>query len=311
MLLGSCYLQHNSKKGSILDVKLPEILQSGKLEFSSMAWANPTQLFLVPQYPDRFENGIFSIKAEDISEAIAKGTLIQGSQKISMVNLNAVIKSIGETYEGFEATTIINGHVFFSIETSEKNRNCYLVGGKIEGNRIVLNPNKLMPLPKLKLLSNAGYESLAWLPAEKKLIAFFEYNKADVGSKAWLIDTSLIKQPETIAFNPLMFRLTDVASTSSNKLIGINYHYNGKKEFQEYIGADSNLVVPQLKGKTLRQSPYCRIIELTVANKTVKWSPVTDIPLQGENFEGIVPFKKGALIITDEYPSSVLKWVSF
>ncbi|MXV14490.1 esterase-like activity of phytase family protein [Hufsiella ginkgonis] len=291
-----------------LEVLLPEKLRSSKLEFSSLAHYRDV-LLLVPQYPDRFGDEIYGIADGLLDQAISDHSAIREAVAYKLANLGQVKQKIGSTYEGFEATAVVGDRIFFAIESGAENGDCYLVGGTLYGTSIVLDPARILTLPKFKRLSNAGFESMTWLPSERKLVAFFEYNKPDAQPRALVIDTSLTTSVTSYPLDPLMYRITDVTTDGKkNGLYGINLHYKGGKEYGEYIGNDSIPDDPALHGKSLRQTCYTRIVRLTVKNQRVSWKKVRGITFQCENWEGILLYRKGVFMITDEHPGSVLKW---
>ncbi len=275
-----------------------------------MAWYKK-ELLLVPQYPDKYKNSVYAIARSSISAAVKSGTPVPTYRTLRMEGLDEIRQQIGETYDGFEATVLLGDRIYFTIEADEKNPNCYLVSGTISRDRIVLQP-ALTILPKTKRLSNAGFESLAYWPARQQLMAFFEYNKADAPPSA--LPIQLTPSPQVlppIPIAPLPFRLTDIVYSGkkgrTTSFIGINFLYNGAKEFREYVGKDSLVDEPSLAGKILRKTTYTRLMRLSVDNDHgTHWTKLRDITFASDNYEGIALFKDGVLLITDEYPASVL-----
>ncbi|RZL11145.1 MAG: hypothetical protein EOO89_20575 [Pedobacter sp.] len=310
IIYGCSVSKQNITSGDIV-IKLPGEIADSKQEFSSM-YLKDDAVWLMPQYPDSLNHSIYSIEKQAIEDAINSGSIIKEFGRISVNGLKNFKDRIGGSYEGLEAVVVIGNKVFFTIETKPPNKNCYLIRGTLQGDQIIIDNNRLYVLPKLKMLTNAGFEAMEYLPEKGKLLLFFEYNKADIGSKALLVDTSLTGKADTMLFQPLMYRLTDV-TVSGNKLLGINYHYNRSRvERPEYIGADSLFVEPDLEGKTIKEASMSRIIEIKIGNGlTWKSKKVIEISdgIIANNWEGIVPFKKGVLLVSDEYSKTVLKYL--
>lgn len=293
------------------EILLPARLQNPKLEFSSMVWRGKS-LWLIPQHPQTFGGWIYALRQSDLEMALS-GTPVNHYDTLPISGMDAVRDRIGPAiYEGIEATVIVDDRIFFTLETKPSSTNCYLVGGRIFGNRIVVDPSKMLALPKPRVLSNAGFESLAWDPQRGKLLAFFEYNKEDGSPAALVIDTALNAAAAPILLPVLPFRLTDLVPVRGAKgtsaFLGINFSYKGAKEYGEYIGKDSLRIRqfdPSLAAVDLRKTCYSRIVRLNVAaDGSADWRKIRDISFACDNWEGIVPFRSGVLLVNDEYTDS-------
>lgn len=313
-------------QGSYKNIQLPKNINGVNEEFSGMAMYN-NRLYLEPQYGDHKEtklNGdfyIYSIAADSIGRVIdGKDSSLTAYRTISVKNLDKLPDSVKNDYEGFEALTIVNNTAYLPIETHDNYNYCFLLRGTLDTvkNEIVIDPQHYITLKRYLRIDNAGFESVTWLPQEKKLLAYYEFNGAPEGGHGYLIDTAFAQAPEQIKAPFLYFRLTDIATTSDDKIYGINYFWNG--DYNAYLDNDllkdqeENIKksIPDLK-ESIDNNPaylkqkttnYARIVMLN-NRKDKHWKQVTSaFPAFKNNWEGIVLYRKGALIITDANRSS-------
>ncbi|WP_183567471.1 hypothetical protein [Mucilaginibacter sp. SP1R1] len=307
-------------------IPLPQSINGINEEFSGMTIYN-NRVYLEPQYGNHKETKldgdfvIYSIAADSIGRVIdGKDTALTAYKTISVKNLNKLPDSVKTYYEGFEAITIVNQTAYLSIETTDTYNYCFLLKGVLDTvkNEIVIDPLHFTTLKRYLQINNAGFESVTWLPKEKKLLAYYEYNGEPKGGRGYLIDTAFKSAPEQIKTPFLYFRITDIAATSDDKIYGINYFWNG--DYNAYLNnkmlnhQEQNIkkAVPDLKtgidndpGYLQQKSTsYGRIVMLNNRNDT-QWKQVTSaFPAQKNNWEGIALYRKGALIITDANRSS-------
>ena len=313
-------------QGAYKNILLPKNINSVNEEFSGMAMYN-NRLYLEPQYGDHKEtklNGdfyIYSIAADSIGRVIdGKDSLLTAYRTLSVKNLDKLPDSVKNDYEGFEALTIENNTAYLSIETHDSYEYCFLLKGTLDTvkNEIVIDPLNYVTLKRYLRIDNAGFESVTWLPKEKKLLAYYEFNGAPEGDHGYLIDTAFTQAPEKIETPFLYFRLTDITTTTDDKVYGINYFWNG--DYNAYLNnnmlkdQEKNIQksIPDLKNPIdnnpdyLKQKTtnYARIVMLN-SRKDKHWKQVTSaFPAFKNNWEGIALYRKGALIITDANRSS-------
>lgn len=315
----TCTFTKSHGQGSFKAIALPQNINSVNEEFSGMTIYNG-RLYLLPQYGDHKEtklNGtfsIYSIVADSIGRVIdKKDTALTAYKTISVKKLNQLPDSVKANYEGFEAITIVNNMVYLSIETDDSYAYCFLLKGTFDTikNVITIDPLHFVTLKRPIHISNAGFESVTWLPKEKKLLAYYEFNAAAKGGNGYLIDTSFNKTPEQIKTPFLYFRVTDIATTDDDKIYGINYFWNG--DYNTYLNNDVlknpedgiKKSIPDLNNNLnnnpdyLKANSYARIVMLNSRNDK-QWKQVTStFPVLKNNWEGIALYRKGSLIITD------------
>ena len=309
-----------SAQNSFKTIALPPAINNVYEEFSGMTMYDD-RLYLIPQYGDHKKiklDGdffIYSILADSIGRVIdGKDAALSIYRSISVKNLDKLPDSVKTYYEGFEAITIVNNTVFLSIETDDTYNYCFLLKGKLNANKneIIIDPD-VKTLKRPVRIENAGFESVTWLPKEKKLLAYYEFNANHEGGSGYLIDTSFKMPPEQIKTPFLYFRITDIAAAGDDKIYGINYFWNG--DYNAYLNNDIiknqeekiKKAIPDLQDSLTsnadylkaKTTSYARIVMLNNRNDT-SWKQVTSaFPAPKNNWEGITLYRKGALIITD------------
>lgn len=310
---GSCIAQNKLKP-----IQLPEVINGVNQEYSGITQYKG-RIYLLPQYGNHKETktegefNIYSLLADSVNRVISGlDTGLTTYKTIKVKNLNKLPLIIKQNYQGFESITIVNNQVYMAMETPTMYYYCYLFKGVLDTvrNEINLDTKHYISLRRYPYIENAGFESVAYLPNEKKLLAYYEFNGMPGGGIGYLIDPSFKKSSQQIKAPFLYFRITDIATTASGEIYGINYHYNG--DYDEYLNNgilnnredDIKKAVADLKDKLtkspdyLKNNTYARIV--TLKNyKDKQWQHVTTFDSEKDNWEGITLFKKGALIITD------------
>jgi len=298
-------------------LSLPTALQHSYYEYSGMCMYNGS-IYLLPQNkrPEASYTGvIFAIdtSAVTIDNAGNAGVPDAAVHTLSIDNFREMAHSI-DKFSGFEAMVIVNDAVFLTVETDADTD--YLVKGYLMENSVKLTGDRIA-LPKLhrngKYLPNAGYEALSY--RDGKLIVGFEYNYLDGGNAFYLIDTSFSGSGahiQSVPFVRLPFRLTDVAALADGSMLAINHYWNlnGNSNHREsYYREIDNTNDPDLKHWAWNQC-FTRILHITVDNagRQARWQTAMIIPNKDcINWEGIVPFRSGVLLISDDNSFPILK----
>lgn len=291
------------------DIPLCCGLDSPSYEYSGLARWNGNVL-LVPQYPGKWENAIFAVNDKDIDKAIA-GKYKTGVPytRITISNLADFKSRMKGTYQGFEGAVVVGNTIYFTLEFSEST--CYLLKGYIRSQkgRTTIALQKMFAIEKPEdAYVNAGYESIGYLPGSKVIYVFFEKNSPEQPSVA-MVDTSFGEHALTYGTfeRPMFFRLTDVAAGGPHSFIGINHYFNDyqrkQKEYSYYVGdANKAAAGQQMFGADPAAHNYTAVVELTQKGTVTEWQTRKFISYGDENWEGIVPFRKGFLMVVDEYP---------
>lgn len=286
-------------------VALPEPLNDHLYEYSGLG-IYKSKLILLQQYPSTSFPGI---DTSYIGDMLNRKTPTAAIHYWQLHNLEP-IKNKLPSYQGFEAVTVIGNDIFLSIETLDDDRNCYLVRGLINDTTIILDTTTILPLLKLRKKSgdstitihNIGFESMAWLPKQKRLLLLFEYNRYPDKSTGYLVDKNL-KRLKKIEVDPIDFRITDIFNNGASTY-GINYYYKGEYELfepKEQIKKGDGYA-------DWKVDCFSRIVELTVRKKRVSFKVIRNISFENDNWEGVMYFRNGVLMITDRHPESKLEW---
>jgi len=291
-------------------------LFESRYEFSALAkWKN--KILLVPQNRKHVIDSVFMIDSSAIEAFLQNKTTTPytafylnnlkhtGSRKDSLY-INTMLL---ENYDGIEAAVVKGNTIFFTLETDTSF--CYLVKGIIDAQSKTINmlPDTLH-IHNTYSINNAGYESLALLPGKDSLIAFFECNKDTMNARAYMFSTGAGSKARPVEWErPLYFRLSDVYALNDSELIGINHLFTTKRSHSErdaYIsGEPLNIVEKQFtKGGNI-DTCFTQVIKLALKNNKLNWQPVAFISLDDkDNYEGILPFKHGVLMIVDGEPGN-------
>lgn len=304
-------------QSKFIPIQLPAAINSVNQEFSGiMQYKN--RVYLLPQYGNHKgtklsgDFNIYSIAADSINRAIAGTDTLHSYRTIKVKNLTRLPNEIADNYEGFEAIAIANNRVYLTLETQPKHYYCYVVKGTLDTVRdaIYIDSRNIIRLHRDPYVDNGGFESLAYLPKEKKLLAYYEFNAMPNGGIAYLIDPDFKSKPKPVKAPYLYFRMTDIATDNRDRIYGINYYYNG--DYEDYL-VNGILQHPEDKIETaipelaeplnkdldyLKKNTYARIVSLK-NYKTTQWEHIFSFDGYKNNWEGITLFGKGALIITD------------
>ena len=310
-------------------IYLADSINKAPYEFSGMArWKN--YVLLIPQHisaSDKYH--IVCVDTASIDSVINGKTLFATNvtKLIFSNSLDTVYGSIKKSilprtdFGGFEAAVVVDDHMFFTVETDSL---CYVVKGTIDSKTMQVNfkANDTLSLPKPDYtFGNAGFESLTYLPQQNKLIALYENNAVTTAPTAFSFDINLQNRQPVRFDNPLLFRLTDVASLGGNTMIGLNHFYRDyndtitcgiipkgastlKNEYCYYIGDKLKQATDEMHANP-QQTNFTRLVQLTFQNNTLHWKEKQIISYSSDNWEGILPYKKGVLMVVDGRPPGV------
>lgn len=255
-------------------------------EFSSLGtWEN--NILLIPSLKrcaPPYQPEIYYIKRSEIQAALIDDTNIKAVEKISIDadDYKEYFLKV-KCYNGIEASVVIDSTIFFSIETAGEagchNKDCFIVKGYIkkrQGQNPIIKIDTSISIQKapiyVTLNKDAGFEGLTFY--KQKLLAIFEYDSAGKGF-AYEIDTSLREKTQVSIPQMLNNRLADVSTLDNYGLIGIDSHFNKDNSLQNKYD------IVQIKTDTI-----ISLIEISKGKKELNW-------------EGIVPFNDGFLLIND------------
>lgn len=287
---------------------LPQFMRHSSHEYSGMCMYG-SRIFLLPQNKANapYNGYIHSIDTamlwidKDLKVHVPDAAF----STYKLTNYNEMASGI-KHFEGFEAIAITNNTVFLSVETGSDTD--YIIKGYLKDSTITLATAKLA-IPKLHkdgtYLPNAGFEGMAI--HGRQLLIGFEYNYLGDSAMLFMADTSFNESFVPVRFKELPFRLTDICTNgnSQNSYLAINHYWNlgGNSNHREayYKNIDPSRDA-DLKHWVWNEC-FTRIIEIKVNDTRtgLTWRTKQVIPNKDcVNWEGIVPYRQGVLLISDD-----------
>ncbi len=309
ILFIGCSKTQNKTSNKFLKIKLDGNLSERSIEASGLTWYKDN-LIILPQFPHKwsnnFDGAIFFVPKARIENYINGNNRnpIVG-EKIDFVaeGLDEIGKRKGS---GYEAITFIGDSVYVSIESVRgKISTDFIVQGIIDFNekKIILDSDSKIEIPSQSGVHNMGEETL--FAFGNNIFTIHEANGINVNNnpKVFKLNENL-REVEKLPFQNIDYRITDATNVDTNgKFFVINYFYPG--EFEK--------LKPDLN-ESEREFAIEQILELQiVGNKIIK----TDkLPIKlsngksknGYNWEGIVRFNDGFILVTDKFPGTVLAY---
>ncbi len=307
IILLSGLFKEGQAQSTELQIRLPDSISSPLFEYSGLAMYK-SKLLLLQQYPVQTFPGI---DTADIGRQLNGDSSSAAAHYWQIRHLDNIIRKL-PFYQGFEAATVVGDEIFLSIETLDEDPWCYLIKGSINDSLIILDTTRIAPLKKLRkesgdstiTIHNIGFEAMTWLPARNRLLLLFEYNRYPKISHGFLVNKDL-SQVKPILVNPIDFRITDLINNNGN-IYGINYYYKGEFELfnpQEKIRKDDGYA-------DWTRDCFSRIVKLNVKKNKVSFKVIQNISFNNDNWEGIMNFRNGVLLITDRHPESKMVFVA-
>jgi len=318
------------KEQSVQLIPLAGPLATRDAEISAMAWYGD-QLVLVPQFPSKFANSLYTLTRSDI-KAFLDGTLA-GPLTPAPIPLDA--GNLGQEiyrYQGFEAITFVGDRVFLTIEAGGLNETIsYLVGGTIapDLSEIVLDTENVAQILPQAAMGNTGDETL--VADGERLLTIYEANGVNVNTLpiAHVFGLDLSEQGVT-RFPNIEYRITDATAVDgAGNFWAINYFFPGDQEkYQPFtpeplrtqFGAGPShevlITVERLvefhigeEGIVLTENAPIQLA-LIGGNMVLLGQPVGD--QIARNWEGIVRLDdRGFLLVTDKFPETLLGFVPY
>ena len=268
-------------------------------ELSALAWHGDT-LVLVPQYPHRFGDVLFTLEKRTILDWLDGRTtapLVPGTLSIDTTELQKI-----PGYEGLEALAVVGRRFVFTIEASPAGMDSYVVAADLEedGRTLRLEANALVSCPTPVQLRNKSFESL--LAVVDGFVALYEANGARVNPKpvAAVFGQDLARRG-SVPFPSIEYRITDATSLDADgRFWAINTFWLGDL----HLLPDVHHSVEQLV--ELRWTGAA--IERTTA-APIRLQRVSD--LETRNWEGLARLDdRGFLLASDKFPETLVGFVS-
>jgi hypothetical protein len=268
------------------ELKLLPPYDAAHREYSGLAW-HGDRLLLLPQYPD---GCLPALERSQLHRAVRNGTPLQPSR---IPFDDSAVRSRIRGYEGYEAIAVAGERFFGLVEARPLfgGMKGYLVRGRIGKRGIVVERMREITLPHN--ISNYAFEAMTVTP--EKVYLLYEAN--GIGEKPFAYALSHdLKSLESVPMEPVPYRITDLTALHNTRAWALNSFWIGDRE----------------KLKAGKHGNLGRIIEL-------EWTP-SGIRCTGRgillnsggvsyNWEGIVRFGRGFIVITDTHPGTVIRYV--
>ena len=291
-----------------------------KAEISGMAWCGE-DLVLLPQYPNRFEedgtDNVFFIN-QDTLRGYFSGKSQDGVSPDPIPFDSAGLEQTLPGFEGFEAIVFNGSDFYVSIEARQADGMMgYLVRGSVESDcsRLVLDPDTVVSLPPKADIGNMSHETL--FIYQEELYAIYEANGTNVNPdpEVHVFDLSL-ESHRTIDLPNIEYRLTDAAQPDeSGEFWAINYYFPG--DASDLEPAPDQIAIEYGVGISHQNAePVERLIKFRIDNNGIQLIDQEPIYLElleddARNWEGIVRYREGFLLVTDKFPTTILAYVEF
>lgn len=288
-------------------------------EFSGLAWFND-DLILLPQYPQMYgeesDGALFIINRAQLDSSLnTKGAYIPKAQK-TKIDFNGLDSDLLSHGSGFESIVFNGSDVYLTIESyAFFNTTGYIIKGEITGNaNIKLLPETLKEIKAQTKISNLSEESI--FIKDSLVITIYEGNGLNINARpvANVFNLSL----DHIGINPLdniEYRITDATQPDEKGNFWV-INYMWPEDEKDLLPTEDDEFKKFGIGKSHRNSYGVeRLIELNIAEQKISRTTTAPIYLEnklkpgGRNWEGIVRYKRGFLLVTDKYPKTILAFV--
>lgn len=301
--------KHLSLAENLIEIKLAGVLANRSIEASGLTWYKDN-LIILPQFPhkwdDSFDGAIFYIPKTRIDNyLIGKSTKPIVGEKLYFVakGLDEIGKSKGS---GYEAITFINDTVYVAIESVSAGKSVsYVVKGRIdfEQKKIILNSASKIEIKSKTGIHNMGEETI--LAFENSIYTIHEANGINVNKVPTISKlNNKLTEKTKISFPNVEYRITDATAVDlAGDFFVANYFYPG-----EYKKLKPNL------SEEKKKEAIERILQFKITDSSVVKTGAKPIILSnpnnknGRNWEGIVRYNSGFLLITDMFPRTILAY---
>jgi hypothetical protein len=291
-------------------------LGKASAEISGMAWYGDA-LVLLPQYPSRFGESLFTLPRSEIL-AYLEGERTAPLEPTPIPFLFEGLEGIAG-FEGFEAIAFEDASVFLTIEARQAGGMVgYLVAGEVaEGlSEIRVEAESLVELPPQAPLDNFSDELL--LVTDGSVLTLYETSGVNVNPSPVMrrFSTAGLEPEGTLPFPNIEYRLTDAtAIDAEGRFWAINYLWPGDVEKLQ-PGPDP-LAETYGEGPTHAASTTVeRLVEFRVTEEGIVRTERPPLQLRlleddARNWEGLVRLPgEGFLLATDKFPETILAFVA-
>lgn len=291
-------------------------LAAPEAELSGLAWYGD-QLLLLPQYPERFANALFTLSQADILTALATPTpdpLVPHPIPLLAPGLSDL-----PGYEGLEGVIVVGERLFVTVESRPGLRmQGVLLAGEILPDLSAARLDTTQPIWLDPQASISNFSDEALLATADSLLTFYEGNGANINPQPLARRFTFDLVPlAPLPFPTLEYRLTDVTALDGNgRFWGINYLYPGERRKLDPAPDPLRAAVGQGKTPAVGTAVE-RLVEFQLGPDAITLTSQPPISLQllpdgvARNWEGVVrlPEANGFLLVTDKFPETILAFV--
>jgi hypothetical protein len=314
LLLSAAFATAQSPARPPQTITLPPELADKNNQFSGL-YIDGRELLLLSEsrLQERAEAKVYGVPLASLAGQLAGQPQVLPYRKYPLRGLDqlrARIDSLGQIYEGLESLTALGGMLYFTVETATAAPYCYLIRGRFDAARTViqLDPHYLVALAKPALpdgthVYNAGFEAMARYRRHPLLL--FEYNAFPAGNQALLATTAATPPLRAVPVAALPFRVTDMVRTGRRRYTAINYFFNGPDD-SVYRPAPTDSSARLVLDSAGRYQNYCRLIGLRYRRGQLSWEPLLELPrpYMTYNWEGLAAYRGGYFLLNDKYGPS-------
>ncbi len=306
----------------LAEVTVQEIALSGpasesRAEISGMAWCGE-EVILLPQYPGVFSDGeagsVFAIPGDILAEYLSQedpAPIVPEARPFFQEGIPGAVAG----FEGFEALAVFEDRFYVTVEASPSGgMQGYLLSGQVLGDceTFLLDAEAPLPIAPQADLRNMSDESLVLY--QERIYSLYEANGQPVNASPMAHVFTLDLMPlNPIPLEPLPYRITDATTPDAEGLFWvINYFYPGDTHLA--TAADPVAAAFGLGENHLLADQVERLVALQIQEDGLVWAGVPPIYLSldgdtARNWEGLVAFQGGFLLVTDTFPETILAFV--
>jgi len=307
------------EESPVQEILLTGLASESRAEISGMAWCDDQHLILLPQYPGWFtqsdEAHVFSVSETQLKDFLSgksTGAIEPDLISFDQGGLNASLPG----FEGFEAIAFIEDRFYTLIETHDKGKMVgYLAMGNVmdDCTQLVIDPSQVVSITPQANLDNMTDETL--IIYEGLIHTIYEANGLNVNPKPQVHRFSYELEPEAdLPLVTVEYRITDATvPDEAGEFWAINYFYPGDTKLEpatdqiarEFGWGTSHMDAEQVE----------RLVAFNIGAEgiTLAGKPPIYLALDGDearNWEGIVRFEEGFLVVTDKFPTTILAYVA-
>ena len=305
-------------ESKVQEITLVGPASESRAEISGMAWCGDN-LVLLPQYPSIFGEddsaNVFNIPQENLDDYFS-GEVPEGLAPELIPFDTGGLEQTLTGFEGYEGIVFNGSEVYVTIEARQWDGMMgYLVKGEVVGDcdGFILDPKSVIPLEPQVDISNMSHEALVIY--QNQLYVIFEANGNNVNPNpvAHVFDFSL-ESHTTVDLPNIEYRLPAAAMPDETGAFwAVNYFFPGEASDLEpavdQIGLDYGIGFSHYDA-----NPVERLVKFRIDDNSVQLVDQPPIYLElmdggSRNWEGVVQYGHGFLLVTDKFPTTILAYV--